>query len=324
MAAHHTTLNGPRSRVVGSWCALVLGALAIVTASLDAQRPVRVVTLVPAVTEMLFAMGAGQAVVGVSSFETYPPEARMLPRVGALIDPDFERILSLKPDLAVVYASQTDLIARLERARVPLFRYEHAGLADITSTIRSLGHRLERAAEAEALAGRIEHDLDAIRRSVAGRARPRTALLFGREPGALRNIYASGGVGFMHDMLVAAGGLDVFDDVKRQNLQATAEILLARAPDIIVEVRAAENWTADRIARERAVWNALPSVPAVRNGRIHFVFDVRLAIPGPRVAEAVRVLAETVHGSVGAPLLSLRQLLDIDGLAAHDHRASTR
>ena len=260
-----------------------------------AAAPSRIISLVPAVTEMLFAIGAGREVVGVSSFDTFPPEVASRARVGALIDPDVERILSLKPDLVVVYSSQTELVTRLERVRIPVFRYEHAGLADITSTIRSLGQRLERTAQAEALASRIERDLDAIRKSVAGRRRPRTALLFEREPGTLRNIYASGGIGFMHDMLETAGGDDVFADIKRQSIQATAELVLTRAPEVIVEIQTSQRWSPDRIARERDVWKALPSLPAVRSGRIHVLQDERLAIPGPRVAEAVKLLADLLH-----------------------------
>ena len=87
-------------------------------------------------------------VVGVSSFDTYPPEATKETRVGALLNPDFERILSLKPDLVVVYVSQTELIARLQRVGVPTFVYRHAGLADVSTTISSLGQRVGRTTEA--------------------------------------------------------------------------------------------------------------------------------------------------------------------------------
>jgi iron complex transport system substrate-binding protein len=254
------------------------------------------VSLVPAVTEMLFAIGAGDDVVGVSSYDRYPPEALARPRVGALVDPDFERILSLRPDLVVVYATQADLIARLERARVAAFPYELAGLSNVTATIRRLGDRLGRAEGARAVAERIERDLADIRRAVAGRPRPKTALIFGRDAGTLRGIYASGGIGFMHDMLDAAGGADVFADVPRQSVQATAEMLLARAPDVIIEAYSSQGWPPDRISRERDVWRALPALPAVRTGRIHVLADDRLSIPGPRVAEGVRLLASVLHG----------------------------
>ena len=120
------------------------------------KPPARIVSLVPAVTEMLFAIGAGPRVVGVSSFDHFPPEVERLPRVGALLDPDVERILSLRPDLVVVYRSQTDVLAQLGRAQVPPFVYSHAGLADVTVTLRRLGERIGAAAEAERLATEIE------------------------------------------------------------------------------------------------------------------------------------------------------------------------
>jgi iron complex transport system substrate-binding protein len=261
--------------------------------------PRRIVSLIPAVTEMLFAMSAGDQVIGVSSYDKYPPEVATRAKVGALLDPDIERILTLKPDLVVVYGTQQELSARLDRAGVPRFDYQHAGLADITVTIRRLGQRVGRADEANQLAARIERDIDAIRQQVAGRPRPKTALLFDREPGSLRGMYASAGIGFMHDMLEVAGGADAFGDLKKQSLQLSAETLLARAPEVIVEVQTTEGWPPERIARELAVWKTLPGVPAVRTGRIHILADDRLSIPGPRVAEGIRLLARVLHPSAG-------------------------
>jgi cobalamin transport system substrate-binding protein len=255
----------------------------------------RIISLVPAVTEMIFAMGAGDDVVAVSSYDRYPPEARTRPSVGALIDPDFERIISLRPDLVIVYGTQTDLVARLARVNLPIFSYEHAGLADVTVTVRAIGARIGRAEAAERLAGSIERGLDDVRTSVAGRPRPRTALIFGRETGTLRGIFASGGVGFLHDLLEVAGGEDIFADVRRQSLQASAETLIARAPEVVLEIHPTEQWTPERLARERDVWRGLPSLPAVRNGRVYILADDVLLIPGPRVVEAARMMARTLH-----------------------------
>jgi iron complex transport system substrate-binding protein len=215
--------------------------------------------------------------------------------VGALLDPNIERIFALKPDLVIVYGTQQEFIARLKRAGVPQFEYQHAGLADIMVTIRQLGQRVGRAQEAERLATQIERDIDGIRRQVAGRSRPKTAVLFDREAGSLRSMYASAGVGFMHDMLEAAGGTDVFADLKRQSLQLSAETLLARAPEVIVEVQGSGGWSPEKIANELAVWKTLSAVPAVRTGRVYILTDERLSIPGPRVVEAIRLLARTLH-----------------------------
>jgi iron complex transport system substrate-binding protein len=261
----------------------------------QAAAPRRIVSLVPAVTEMLFAMGAGSSVVGVSNYDAFPPEVASLPKVGALVDPDFERILALRPDLVVAYGSQDELIARLGRARIAAFRYRHAGLPDITAMIRELGAEVGRVEDAARLARRIEAEIESVRQAVASERRPATMLIFEREAGSLRGIFASAGVGFLHDMLIAAGGRDVFEDVPRESLQVSTEVLLARAPEVIVELQWAGAWTAERVARERAAWAALPAIPAVRTGRIHFLTEPWLSVPGPRVAAAVCLLAETLH-----------------------------
>jgi iron complex transport system substrate-binding protein len=262
------------------------------------RAPARIISVIPAVTEMLFAMGAGPQVVAVGSFDRFPPEVEKLPRVGALIDPDVERILSLRPDLVVIYASQADLRTQLERAQIPVYSYSHAGLADITVTIRTLGARVGREGPANELAAGIEARITAVTNRVAGLRRPRTLIVFERESLALRGIYASGGIGFIHDMVEAAGGTNLFADVKRQAVQATTELILARRPDVILDLRG-EEFSSETKTREAAVWQALRSVPAVRSGRVHFIADQRTVVPGPRVAEAVELFARTLHpGSV--------------------------
>jgi iron complex transport system substrate-binding protein len=282
----------------GLQACLVIGGAGLQAGLIAAQAaaPRRIISLVPAATEMLYAIGAGPRVVAVSSYDTYPPEVKQLPNVGALLDPNVERILSLKPDLVVAYSSQADLKRQLGRAEIGIFDYRHAGLADVTATLRDLGGRTGNAAAAGALAQRIEGALDDIRRRTAAAAKPRVLVVFGRERLALRGIYASGGIGFLDDMLRIAGGTNLFADVKQPAVQATTEQILARRPDVILEIRAANSAfpTGDRAA-ETKVWQALASVPAVKNGRVLFLFDDRIVIPGPRVAEGTLVLAKALH-----------------------------
>ena len=273
---------------------LLLLLLACVAALHAQARPTRIISVIPAVTEMLFALGAGDRVVGVGSFDRYPPGVEKLPRVGALLDPDLERILSLKPDLVAVYGSQVDLRRQLERANIPVFDYRHAGLADVTTTIQAIGERIGNGGEARALTGRIEAQLAAVRRRVDGLPRPRVLVVFGRERLALRAIYASGGRGFVHDMVAVAGGDNVFADVTREAVQATTELILARRPDLILELRA-DPLTEAEVRQEIATWAQLQGVPAVRNQRVHIVSDPRTVVPGPRVAEGVEVIAAVLH-----------------------------
>jgi iron complex transport system substrate-binding protein len=258
-----------------------------------ASSPRRIVSLVPAITEMLFAMGAGAQVVAVSSYDTFPPEVTALPKVGALLDPDTERILALRPDLVVVYGSQSELHTQLERAGLRAFSYRHGGIASTLDTMRQIGLATGHRQEADNLVSSIQARLDAVRTRVKGRPQPRTLLVFDRQPRTLRGIYASGGKGFLHEMLNIAGGQNVFADVSRQSAQPSIETLLARAPDVILEVRAmglAENTPA-----ESDVWSPLSSVPAVRNRRVHLMVGDYLVVPGPRLAMATETFARVLH-----------------------------
>jgi iron complex transport system substrate-binding protein len=244
---------------------------------------------------MLFVMGAGNRIAGVSNYDRYPKDVERLPRVGGLLDPNVERILSLKPDLVIVYDTQTDLKRQLERAGVPYYRYLHQGLHDIMETLRGLGERVGARAAADAAATRIEQQLAAVGARVAGRPRPRTLLVFGREQGTLRHINASAGYGFLHDVLELAGGADVLGDLQRQSADMSTEMILTRAPEVIIELHYGESLKAENIAAERRVWKALLSVPAVKTDRVYLLTGDEFVVPGPRIVIAAERFARTLH-----------------------------
>ena len=297
MAPHSTSLTGAghisrlRAAAVGAVAALSLLALA----SDQALVPQRIVSVIPATTEILFAVGAGAQVIGVGSYDRHPAEVNRLPRVGGLVDPDIETIITLRPDLVVAYATQRDLLAQLARARIPVFQYEHGSLSDIIDTVRALGARTGHAAQGQRVAARMEADLAAIRERVRDRPRPRTILVFAREPNSLRNLFASGGFGFQHDMLEIAGGANVFAEINRRAVQANTEAILAAAPDVVLEVSDGSELLDADIAREIDVWSTLPGLPAVRGGRVHFLVGSDLVVPGPRITDATARLARALH-----------------------------
>src|SRR5207248_1449050 len=115
----------------------------------------------------------------VSSYDRHPPEVERIERVGGLLDPNVERILSLRPDLVIVYNTQQELKQRLDRASIPYYSYEHRGLSDITKTLRMVGMRIGSGEAAERFASTMETDLSDIRKSVAGLPRPKTLVVFG-------------------------------------------------------------------------------------------------------------------------------------------------
>jgi cobalamin transport system substrate-binding protein len=255
----------------------------------------RVVSLVPNVTEMLFAVGAGSQVVGVSSYEDFPPETKALPRVGALLDPDTERILSLRPDLVVVYGSQSELEGQFTRAGIRVYPYRHGGIDSILQATRDLARLTGHPTDGDRVVREARSQLEAVRMRVRGQRRPRTMLVIGRDAGALRGVYVSGGIGFLHELLDIAGGDDVFADIKREAAQPSNETMIVRAPDVIIEVHPGEQPPADALQKERAAWNLLASVPAVRTGRVHLLYGGYLLAAGPRIGRAAEALARVLH-----------------------------
>jgi iron complex transport system substrate-binding protein len=306
MAAVPGTINGgperpapqrrtPERRDVGRPLQGRLIVLAIIALAISLQaESKRIISVIPSTTEMLFAMGAGSRVIAIGSYDSYPPEAQTLPRVGALIDPNVEQILQMRPDLVVVYGTQTELKRRLDRANIAYYSYSHRGLPDIFSTIRALSTRVGVGPAGEALASRLERQLADIRARVANRPRPKTLLVFEREPGLLRNIDASGGDGFLHDMVELAGGADVLADIHRQSVQMSTEMVLARAPEVIIELRYSKKDASD----DMSAWNRLGAVPAVKNHRVILMVGEEFVVPGPRVAEATRRMAAALHPDV--------------------------
>jgi iron complex transport system substrate-binding protein len=126
---------------------------------------------------------------------------------------------------------------------------------------------------------------------VDGQPRPRALLVFGREEGSLRQIWASGGTGFLHDLLDLAGADNVFADTARENVQVSTELLLGSAPDVIVELRR----EASGQEGPDPAWQAVPAVPAVRDGRILQLEGQLFVVPGPRLADAAEQLARALH-----------------------------
>jgi iron complex transport system substrate-binding protein len=275
--------------------AILVAVWASVAWPASAQTARRIVSLVPNVTEILFAVGAGPQVVGVSTYDDFPPETRALPRVGALLDPDTERIFSLRPDLVIVYGSQTELEDQFTRAGIRVYAYRHSGVGNVLQAIRDVARLAGRAADGDRVVRDVQSQLDAIRMRVRGRPRPRTMLVIGRDAGTLRGVYVSGGVGFLHELLDIAGGDDLFGDIKRESVQPSNETMIIRAPDVIIELHAGDQPAAAALQKERDAWNLLASVPAVRNKRVHLMYGGYLMAAGPRLGRAAEALARALH-----------------------------
>ncbi|NOY82654.1 MAG: ABC transporter substrate-binding protein [Kiritimatiellaeota bacterium] len=257
--------------------------------------PRRIVCLAPNITETVFALGAGDSVVGVTDFCEYPPAATKRTRVGGPVNPSLERIAVLRPDL---------LLAQMPNARAAAFCREHGirfealrmeTLESVLSGIHRLGVLLGRRDSARELAARITAELAAVRRAVAGRPRPRVFVTLSRRAGDLSGLYTVGPGSFLDQLLDAAGADNIFSDAGRPYPEAGKETVQRRAPQIIIETLPGLRLTPQLRRAFLRDWQMLSSIPAVKAGRIFFVTDPAVQIPGPRVAGTARQLARICH-----------------------------
>ena len=276
------------------WCMGLLGVILTPYAvPLELQAPPqRVVSLVPGATEVLFAIGAGERVAGVSSFDHWPPEVERLPRLGGLIDPDLEAILTLRPDLAIIDPSQGSLRRQLALSGIATYEYATADVADLLRNMRAFGELLGLSDGAAQSTDKLSADLDAIRARYASDDPPNVLMVFGRRDGSFAELWVNGGVGFLEELTAIAGGRNVFGDVERPGFKAGLEAVIARVPDVVVELRT-DGQDAVPAATLEMEWRTLPGFA---NVRVVTLAAGWMLVPGPRIAKAAQELGERLHG----------------------------
>lgn len=256
--------------------------------------PMRVVSLAPSLTEIVFALGRGDWLVGVTDFCDYPPEARSKPRIGGPMTPDLERVVRLRPDLVLATAdgNPRETLAQFARLHIPVFAVKPEGYAGILGSAEAVGRALRAEGEAAALVQDIQGRVAAIRRAVALRPRPRVLYLVWADP-----LIAAGPATYIHDLMEMAGGENVVRERSVPYPRLSWEEVVGAAPEVILV--ASHRDGPDRPSIGEA-WRGWQCVPAVRSGRIMAVPGDTIHRPGPRVVEGVERLARAIHPEVFA------------------------
>ncbi|WP_051242656.1 cobalamin-binding protein [Azohydromonas australica] len=216
----------------------------------------RIVSVAPHLTELLFAAGAGDRVVGVDAWSDFPAAARRLPRVGDSAQLDLERIVALRPDVVVVWADGTAArqLQRLQALKLPLYFSRLQRLEDVAATLRRLGALAGSADDAEAAARRYEGDLQALRTRYAGRRELRVFYQIWQRP-----LLTVSGRHFISQALQLCGGRNVFADLAPLTPTASEEAVVQADPDVIAASRQ-DSGGPEPLAR----WQALRSLRATR------------------------------------------------------------
>lgn len=256
-----------------------------------AAPPARIVSLVPSVTETIFALGGEARLAGRTDWCDSPPAARDKPSVGGMINPSLEAIATLKPDLVIATdeGNREETAVQLRRLGIPTYLVHAHRVAEILDMIARLGALVERPDAVAPLVESIQARIDDVRRRVAGRRPPRVLYVLWPEP-----LIVPGRASHITELIDLAGGRSITATVGESYVRLSLEAAVARAPDVIILADHSKAGTAaGRQSPEK--WQRLTSVPAIRDGRLHSIDLSILHRYGPRVAEGLELLARMLH-----------------------------
>ncbi|MBN1545113.1 MAG: cobalamin-binding protein [Syntrophaceae bacterium] len=257
-----------------------------------AESPQRIVSLAPNVTEILYELGLGNQVIGVSSYCNYPPEVKNKPKVGGIFNPSLEAIVAMKPDMVVLTddGNPRTIAERLAKLSIPTYAFRAKRIADLPSEIRKLGNTLGVKDRADRLAEKIEYGIKRYNeRGKSPQTSPPPKVLFVVQP----------------EPLMVAGPETAIDDVlKLLNLQNIAidappgyprfslEEVIRRSPDIIFMVKTRDGMSASNIL----LLEKLRTLDAVQKNRVYYVSDPILRM-GPRITEGITEVARFLENA---------------------------
>ncbi len=261
------------------------------------EKPERIVSLSPNLTHMIYALGELDKVVGVTLYSDFPPKAKELPSVGGWINPNYEAILALRPDLVVLMKDQDTIFgAKIrELGLKTLVTDSNDSVNDILKTITLLGKVLGKEAEAERIVSDIESTLNTIRQRTAGAARKKVLLVVGRNPGTLEDIYVIGRNNYINELIELAGGENTVENT-RLSIKITKEAVLTLDPDVIIEIN---HEKFDKEAEILGIWGTLGQSRAVRDGQVYVLPSTVVLHPSQTIVEGAKVLTEVLHPELG-------------------------
>jgi iron complex transport system substrate-binding protein len=260
-----------------------------------AAEPQRIVSLTPAVTEILFALGAGPRLIATTDFDDYPPEAVELPDVASFTSVDVEKIVGLEADLVIAggnFFNPPEAIERLRSLDVPVLVVYAPDLATVLEDIELIGTATGLADAAYELTDTMQDGIDAVAEAAAAQLAPRTFY----ELDATSAIYTAADGSFIEEMIELAGG-DPITTGSRTDFAISLEKLIEADPELILLGDAAYGVTPDQVAA-RSGWGVMT---AVRSNAIRPVNDLIVTRPGPRLVEGLRELALAIHPGLVLP-----------------------
>jgi len=262
-----------------------------------AGAPQRIVSLSPDLTEMLYGVGAFKRVVGVSNYDTYPPEVAKLPHLGELHSPSFERLAGVRPDLLIINNAQAPFLEdTLKELGFRVLKTSNRSIQEVYAAMLAIGHATGNDSEAAKLAEATREGLERVARKTAGLPKPRVVLVVDRTPGTLRDLYTATDGSYLAELVGIAGGRIAVPPVASGYAKLRKEDLLAADPDIILDFVQGPK---SRFAGDPTeAWREMPELKAVRGHRILGVSEDYVPHASQRMVQTAQLFARLIHPEI--------------------------
>jgi iron complex transport system substrate-binding protein len=272
-------------------------ALLFAAALFGADAPRRIVSLSPDLTEMLYGVGAFPRVVGVSNYESYPPEAMNLPHLGQLHNPSYEKLTALRPDLVIINNAQAPFLEdTLKQLGLRVLQTSNRSIQEIYASMIALGHATGNDSEGVKLVGTTRAAIDRVAHQTAGLRKPRVTLIVNRTPGTLRDLTTATEGSFLAELVEIAGGHIVGPAAKSGYAKLAKEDLLALDPDIVLDfVHAPKSSLA---GDPLEAWQEMPELKAVRAHRVYGLNEDYVPHASQRIAQTAELFARLIHPEI--------------------------
>ncbi|MGD9900587.1 MAG: ABC transporter substrate-binding protein [Calditrichaceae bacterium] len=252
--------------------------------------PDRIISLSPNITEIVYALGLEDKLVAVTDFCDYPADARQKEKVGGLLNPNLEKIVSLKPDLIIGPPSYYETAEKLSAQGIRSLLLPMDKVNEIYSSIDSIGRVCKSVQRAENLNQAIRDSIKYYNSKIKELAieMPSAMLVLGREPGTTRNISVLGPGSFIDEIWEGAGAINSFADMKMAFAQVNREAVITRKPELIIEFKFKDEWNDQKNRQNLEEWSDTDDIPAVLNKQIYVLTGDYTLIPGPRTYQLVK------------------------------------
>ena len=253
------------------------------------DNPQRLIGLTPSLTEVFFALGLGEKVVGATTWADYPPAARKLIRVGPYVSPNLERILALKPDLVLANKEGNPpwVVERLSQLGVPVYVTVPGAPKELPQSMERLGELLGAPQAGKRLAGKLREEMAEVARRLKGATPRPTLVVIGSRP-----LVSVGEQTMNHHLLTMAGGANIAAGVNQRWPRLNLEYIIEAKPQVIIlsTMERGQN-----LERDLAYWHTLPGVGDRPGVRVEWISSDLLDRPGPRVGQGLKNLARLIH-----------------------------